>query len=382
MITATAAGKETFTSTGREHPVLQPIQLGSVQLKNRAVVAPMSRVSTRGDGVPTENMQRYYAEFGSGGFGLIITEGTYTDNEFSQGYENQPGIVTARQAEAWSEIVSSVHQTGAKIFLQLMHAGALSQFLRTPRAPSAVKPLGRMLTGYGGQGEFPVPLEMTRSEIEKAIAGFASSAQQAIKAGFDGIEVHAANGYLLHQFITEYTNLRQDCYGGKLQDRIRFVSEVLGAIRASVGEHLVVGVRLSQGKVNDFDYHWPGGLTDGRVIFGAVRRAGADYIHFASEGKGFDHGCLTLQSESLPQFARNETHLPVIGNGGLESPAAARRILEEGHGDLVALGTGALANPDWPLRIADGLPLSAFDVSMLTPDATIESSWAWAESWK
>jgi 2,4-dienoyl-CoA reductase-like NADH-dependent reductase (Old Yellow Enzyme family) len=222
-----------------------------------------------------------------------------------------------------------------------MHAGALSQFLRAPRAPSAVKPLGQMLNGYGGEGEFSTPIEMNSSDIERATAGFASAAQRAIQAGFDGVEIHAANGYLLDQFITEYTNLREDSYGGELQRRMRFVSEVLGAIRVAVGERFVVGIRLSQGKVNDFDYRWPGGLAAGRVIFGAVQEAGADYIHFASEGKEFDHGCRTPRGESLPQLARNETHLPVIANGGLENPDAARRILEEGHGDLVALATGA-----------------------------------------
>jgi 2,4-dienoyl-CoA reductase-like NADH-dependent reductase (Old Yellow Enzyme family) len=356
-----------------DHPALKPCQLGVLALSNRAVVAPMSRVSTKGDGVATAAMATYYARYAKGGFGLIISEGTYTDSYFSQSYPNQPGMVTGRQQAGWRKVVQAVHESGGFIFLQLMHGGALSQHLDDTRGPSAIQPLRKMLEGYSVKtGSFPMPKAMTLEEIEEAVRGFVHSALAAKEVGFDGVEIHGANGYLLDQFLTEYTNIRQDHYGGSAANRVLLTAEITSQVRAVVGHAFIVGVRLSQGKVNDFDYLWPHGLNDGAVFFEAVKRSGADYIHFASEGKGFDHGCLTQRGESLPKQARILTGLPVIANGGMHRPEESRRILTEGHADLVALGTGALANPDWPRRLANNHPIANFDDSMFAAGVTIE----------
>jgi len=313
----------------------------------------MSRVSTRGDGRPTANMVRYYAEFAAGGFGLVITEGTYTDTAFAQAYPDQPGMVRDEHEAAWRRVVDRVHTEGAGIVLQLMHAGALSQCLERTAGPSAILPRGRRLRGYGGgEGAFRLPAAMTASDIAQAVDGFAGAARCAEAAGFDGVEIHGANGYLIDQFLTAYTNARTDRYGGAVERRVRIAVEILEAVRAAVSDRFLVGIRLSQGKVNDLAYRWPGGAEDAKAVFLAVSRAGASYIHFASEGRGFEHGCVLDDGTSLPRLARERTGLPVIANGGLHDPALAERILEEGHGDLVALGTGALANPDWPRRLA------------------------------
>jgi 2,4-dienoyl-CoA reductase-like NADH-dependent reductase (Old Yellow Enzyme family) len=356
-----------------DHPALKPFQLGVLALSNRAVVAPMSRVSTKGDGVATEAMATYYACYAKGGFGLIISEGTYTDSHFSQSYPNQPGIVSRLQQAGWRKVVQAVHESGGFIFLQLMHGGALSQHFDDTRGPSAIQPLRKMLEGYSVKtGSFPMPKAMTLEEIEEAVRGFVHSALAAKEVGFDGVEIHGANGYLLDQFLTEYTNMRKDSYGGSRANRVRLTAEIISQVREVVGNEFIVGVRLSQGKVNDFDYLWPDGLNDGAVIFEAVKRSGADYIHFASEGKGFDHGCLTKRGESLPKQARILTGLPVIANGGMHQPEESRRILTEGHADLVALGTGALANPAWPHRLANNHPIANFDDSMFAAGVTIE----------
>ncbi len=341
---------------------LTPFTLKTKSLNNRAVVAPMSRVSTRGDGVPTERMAHYYAKFAEGGFAMIITEGTYTDRHFAQAYPNQPGIGTPAQIAGWKRVIDLVNQQGSTIVLQLMHAGALSQHLSHTRAPSAIEPMRHMLAGYSvKQGRYPRPEAMNLAEIDQVINGFVESAKQALAVGFDGVEVHSANGYLLDQFITDYSNTREDQYGGSVTNRVRLTAEITAAIKREVSKDFIVGVRLSQGKVNDFNYLWPGGLEDGRIIFQSVATAGADYLHFASEGQGFDHGCLTRLGKSLPRQARELTGLPVIANGGLHNPHEAERILTEGHGDLVALGTGALSNPDWPRRLAHQQTVAEFD---------------------
>ncbi len=361
----------------KHHPILDEFTINAHRLRNRAVVAPLSRVSTKGDGVPTMNMARYYTEYASGGFGLVITEGTYTDQYFSQAYANQPGIVTDKQVTGWKQVTDAVHKAGGLIILQLMHAGALSQCLDITAGPSAVKPLREKMDGYGGEGPYPLPLELSQTDVVELISGFAHSARRAVLAGFDGVEIHGANGYLIDQFLTDYTNQRTDRYGGSTCHRVRLAIEVTKAVRQSVDDDFIVGIRLSQGKVNDFEYTWPGGASDAEVIFPQVAEAGVDYIHFASEGQGFDHGCVLADGTSLPRLARELTGLPVIANGGLHDPDEAYRILQDNHGDLAALGSGALANPNWPDLLSSGAPICAFDPMMLSTGVTIEATRDW-----
>ena len=178
----------------------------------------MTRISADADGNPTERMIRYYGSFADGGFGLIVTEGAYTDRVHSQGYHFQPGLTDRRQAAAWRRVVDTVHSRGGRIFAQLMHAGALSQgnrFRSTTRAPSAVQPKGRQLTFCRGDGLYPVLLAMSDAEIAEAAEGFADAAVLALDSdsGFDGVEIYGANGYLLDQFLTEGVNVREDRCG-------------------------------------------------------------------------------------------------------------------------------------------------------------------------
>ena len=360
--------------------ILENTAISQLNLRNRMVVAPMSRVSTRGNGVPTEQMEKYYHRYAEGGFGLTITEGVYTDRLFSQAYPNQPGITNTKQQKAWENIVRSTHKAGGKIILQLMHAGSLSQHLSNTRSASSIQPKRHMLEGYSKkQGCFPLPHAMNLSEIDDVVSGFSNSAKRAEEAGFDGVEIHAANGYLLDQFLTDYTNDREDQYGGSLENRCRLSSEIIAMIKSSTSDDFITGVRVSQGKVNDFDYTWPNGVGDGEIIFTSLKNAGADYIHFASEGKGFDHGSLTNEGESLPRFARDLTGLPVIANGGLDSSNEASRIFEGGHADLIAIGTGALANPDWPARLKSGNHILPFNSDMFALGVTVEDQFKWEE---
>ncbi len=359
------------------HPVLEPVSIGDLKLRNRAAVAPMSRVSASSQGVPTAAMQRYYCEFAQGGFGLIIAEGTYTDKLYSRGYHNQPGVVTQDQLNGWRNIAQQVHRVGARIVLQLMHAGALSQCAAPESGvigPSAVQPRGQMMPEYGGSGPYLTPRAMTSQDIRQVVDGFVAAARTARRAGFDGVEVHAANGYLLDQFLTGYTNRRTDQYGGEVANRARLTAEVAEAIRDDLPRDFAVGVRLSQTKVNDFEYRWPGGESDARIIFRAVQEAGVSYIHLASEGRDWMSTSTLAPGVTITGLARHATGLPVIANGGMHDPQRARQVLEDGHGDIVSRARGALANPDWPLRVERDEALAIFDREILSPQATLENA--------
>ncbi|MEV4113827.1 NADH:flavin oxidoreductase [Nonomuraea sp. NPDC049695] len=365
------------------HHALLPVRVGGLELSNRLAVAPMTRVSAAPDGTPTPEMAAYYADFAKGGFGLVITEGTYTDPLHSQGYLNQPGIVSATHVSAWQKVAAEVHAAGGRIVLQLMHAGALSQgnrYRTGTAAPSAVAPRGEMMPLYGGSGEWPTPKEMTKTDIEAAIRGFADSAVRAREAGFDGVEVHGANGYLLDQFLTDYTNRRADSYGGSVANRIRLTAEVVAGIRAEVGAEFCLGVRLSQSKVNDSVYRWPGGAADAQIIFAAMKRAGATYLHIAGEGPTWMDSARLDSGVTITGLARQVSGLPVIANGGMHDLAQAGQVLAEGHADLLAVGRGALANPDLPHRLSQGLDLYAYDERMLQPMATLGNARRWLQA--
>lgn len=373
----------TMHSAITDHPVLDAGVLGTMHLSNRAVVAPMSRVSTRGDGVPTARMQRYYAGFADGGFSLIITEGVYPDRSASQAYSRQPGITTSDQVAAWESIADRVHEWDTRIIMQLMHAGALVQ--QNPRvetgiAPSAVPPKGEKMPEYGGNGPYPTPREMKLEDFDAVCASFARAARRACDAGMDGVEIHGANGYLLDQFITTYTNQREDRYGGDPERRIRFPVRVVRAVRDAVPEDFVVGYRLSQTKVNDFDYRWPGGEQEATTYYTALNDAGVDYLHIASEGRNWVETARLDQGTTLTKRAREVTGLPVIANGGMHDPEQARRVLSEGHADFLSLARGALANRDWPKRIANEQQIREFDPGVLDPSAMLSDTEKWGGS--
>lgn len=351
-----------------------PGAINRLHLKNRLALAPMTRVSATSEGFVTEDMVRYYERFATGGFGLLISEGIYTDKAFSQGYRNQPGLSDDAQGRTWRNVTDAVHAAGGRMFAQLMHAGALSQFNRFrdhPVGPSAIRPKGEQMAIYRGAGEYRVPREMTKHEIDEALAGFARAAALAIEVGgFDGVEIHGANGYLLDQFLTEHTNRRTDEWGGSTENRVRLTVEVVRRVRRAIGRATPLGVRISQAKVNDFTHRWSGGEADAATIFGALAGAGVDYIHvteFEAWRPAFGDG-----GPSLVSLARlNAPGATIIANGSLHDPPEAELALDQGA-DLVALGRGALCNPDWPIRVRTGQALATFDPGLLRPLADIK----------
>lgn len=343
-------------------------------LSNRWAVAPMTRVSASREGLASPEMTQYYKRFAEGGFGLIITEGIYTDQKYSQGYDFQPGISSPEQAEAWRSVVDSIHAYPTLVFAQLMHAGALNQgnrFTENSVAPSAIQPKGKQMDFYYGQGEYPTPLELSDLDISDVIQGFVSAAVRSIKtAGFDGIEIHGANGYLLDQFLTDYTNKRTDFWGGSTKYRLGLTLEIYKEIRRAVGKDVPVGVRISQGKVNDFTHKWAGAEQDAEIIFGSLADAGADFIHvteYEAWKPAFgDNGPSLI--ELAKKYAPNTK---IIGNGGLHALDKADIALTSGA-DVIAIGKAALSNPDFPNRLEHQLPINEISTHMLAPIANIK----------
>lgn len=355
--------------------IVTPFDIGGLKLKNRMALAPMTRVSASENGNATPAMAQYYERFARGGFGLVITEGIYTDRQYAQGYPCQPGITDEEQALAWRAVVEAIHRHESAAIAQIMHAGALSQanrFVDQSAGPSAIRPKGEQMKFYCGEGAYRVPQAMSDEDIADAIEGFAQAAKRAIGiARFDGVEIHGANGYLLDQFMTDYSNQREDRWGGDVRQRLSLTLEVIAAVKNVVG-HSPVGVRISQGKVNDFQHKWAGGESDAQTIFGSLADAGVDYIH------------VTEHQVWQPAFDGNEASLVVlarryapkvtlIANGGVRDWPTVEQTLQTGA-DIIAVGKAALANPDLLQRLLEGCAPDPFNPSLLSPIAHIKNS--------
>jgi len=347
-------------------------EIRGVELSNRSVVSPMTRTSATEDGVVSKQMADYYASYARGGWGLVMTEGVYIDLKYSQGYSYQPGIATDEQRDSWGKVVDAVHAEGVPIFMQIFHCGAMNQgnhWIEGSIAPSVVSPKGKQIPRYRGSGDvFQTPREITYQEISEVVDSYGAAARRAIEIGFDGVEVHGANGYLPDEFLTAYTNQRDDEYGGPIENRIRFHCEVMQAVREAVLDN-PVGVRISQTKVNDFEYSWPGGTDDAKVVFSSLAKTGIDFIDCSSH-LGLDPVFGT--ENSLSGLARKYSGLPIMANGKLDRPEDAETALLQGEGDFVAIGKSALADCNWPRKIVADKPRVPFNPGMIMPYATLD----------
>jgi len=358
----------------QHQPLFESKTINDRTFANRYVVAPMTRVSAENNGTPNETMKKYYERYAKGGFGTVITEGVYPDERFSQGYPNQPGLANEAQRDAWKPIVKSVQEHGALFIAQIMHAGAQSQenpYAEHNIGPSQVAPKNDKLSFYGGEGPFPEPKRMSHDDIQTAVESFGRSAELAKEAGFDGVEIHGANGYLIDQFLTDYFNRREDEFGGDTKNRLRFALQVIKEVRKKVGKDFIVGIRISQGKASDADHRWALGESDADTIFSTLGSESLDYIHVTdddAEKPGFGQG-----SMSMAEAAKKHSGIPVIANGKLADPEKAVYMLNNGHADFVSLGTSALQNPDAPKRIKQEKALEEFDFgSIMLPQAHIK----------
>ena len=343
--------------------LLSPIQIGSVPLRNRAVMAPMTRNRAGAGNVPTALVATYYEQRASAG--LIVTEGSQISPE-GVGYPNTPGIHSDEQVAGWRRVTSAVHARGGKIFLQLWHVGRVSHPSmqpggQLPVAPSAIAPAGELYTSAGMQ-PFVAPRALDTAELPRVVADFAAGAARARLAGFDGVEVHAANGYLLDQFLRSSTNQRTDAYGGSVENRARLLLEVVEAVVAA-WEPGRVGVRFSP--TNPFnDIHDADPIATFGYAAGALDRFGLAYLHVVEPVRGAELSEEKwTETEPAPRVApelRRRFRGPFILNGGYDG-ASAEAAVAGGAADLVAFGAPYISNPDLVERVAAGAPLAPAD---------------------
>lgn len=332
-------------------------RLGPLALPNRMVMAPMTRSRADADRAPHALTAEYYRQ--RAGAGLLVTEATQVSPR-GIGYPATPGMYTPAQVAGWRGVVETVHREGGRIFLQLFHVGRISHPSMQPEgalpvAPSAVKAAGQVYTDTGMQ-DFVTPRALETAEIPGVVSEFVEAARLALEAGFDGIEIHGANGYLIDQFLRDGTNLRSDGYGGPIETRVRFALEVADGIVAVWGAERV-GFRVSpQGSFNDMRD------SDPRSLFvhlarelGARRLA---YLHVIEPTAGTT-GAPPDDARLLPAL-KEAFGGTVIVCGGYDREGGAR-VLASGNADLVAYGVPFLANPDLVERFRRGAPLNAAD---------------------
>lgn len=333
-----------------------PATLGPLTLQNHLVMAPMTRNRATGN-VPNELMVDYYRQRASAG--LIVTEGT-SPSPNGLGYPRIPGIFSAAQVEGWRNIANAVHADGAKIFIQLMHTGRIGHALNLPAGarvlgPSAIAAAGEIYTDAEGMKPHPTPEPMSEADIKTAIAEFADAARNAVAAGCDGIELHAANGYLLEQFIRPTSNQRTDRYGGPIENRARFVIEATEAAIAAIGADKV-GIRLSPyGTFNDMpDY--PEMEADYAYLAAKLNELGLVYVHLV------DHSPMGAPPvpATIKDIVRKAFTRTLILSGGYDAQRA-ERDLEAKACDLIAVGRPFLANPDLVARWKAGAALNDID---------------------
>ena len=339
--------------------------LGTLTLQNHLVMSPLTRCRATGN-IPNELMAGYYAQRSSAG--LIITEGT-SPSPNGLGYPRIPGIFSAAQVAGWKLVTDAVHARGAKIFIQFMHCGRVAHPLNLPAgarvlAPSAVAAAGDMYTDAEGMKPNAMPQAMTEDDISTAIQEYAQAAKNAVAAGFDGVELHGANGYLLEQFIRPNSNQRTDRYGGSIEDRARFVLEVADAAIKAIGKDRV-GIRLSPyGVFNDMPLY-DGMEADYTYLAQQLNALGLVYIHLV------DHSSqgAPVVPDSIKKMFRSTFKGKLILSGGYDA-ARAEGDLAAGKCDLIAVGRPILANPDLVERWKTGAALNEVDMNTFyTPGA-------------
>ena len=327
-----------------------PVRVGRYALRNRLVMAPMTRSRAKFDGTPGELAAEYYSQ--RAGVGLIVTEGTQPSDD-GQGYLATPGIYSPAHVAGWKKVSAAVHDKGGRIFIQIMHAGRMSHPDNTPHhrqavAPSAIASGGQMFTATGMQ-DMPAPRALTTEEVRRTVADFRHAARSAIDAGADGVEIHGANGYLVQQFFAPSANTRTDEYGGSIANRARFAIEVAAAVVGEIGADRTA-IRLSPGTPT-------GGIDEGaegpalyRYLVAELDKLGLAYLHVLHAG-----------NEQLVGDIRALWKQPLLVNRPGRPRDRIGADVASGLADLEAYGQMVLANPDFVARVKTGAPMNDAD---------------------
>jgi len=331
--------------------LFSPITLGDYSLRNRVVMAPMTRSRADAQGVPSPLAVEYYGSRADAG--LIVTEGT-GPSPAGMGYPRTPGIYSPAQIAAWRKVTDAVHARGGRTFLQIMHVGRIAHSAnRTipdpPVAPSAIRAAGEMWTDTQGMQPFDLPRALELAEIPSVIGEYAQATRNALAANFDGVELHSASGYLPNQFLSTGTNKRTDAYGGSIENRIRFVTEALAAMIAAAGSPGKVGIKVSPGMAfNDIGHDDP--LPTYLALAKAIAPYHIAYLHVMRAGIGAE----TALREAFPGT--------LLVGGGFKGDEA-NQALGEGRADAIVFGSTYVANPDLVRRLEKGAPLNDPDAS-------------------
>lgn len=333
--------------------VFTPVSLGALRLANRVVLSPMTRMQAREDGTPTEAMARYYARYAANGVGLVITEAAYTDEAQSRAYFRQPGMASAAHVDGWRRVVDAVHAAGRPIVLQLQHGGRLAE---PGLHACALGASGCPASGISWQGGRPyagAPVRAaTAAERESVVRAFAEAAALAREAGFDGVELHGARGYLLDELLSQP--------GVPLEQRLAVPCAAIRAAREAFPDG-VLSYNLSLYKMDDLTYQPPGRRGEVEAIAVAIAACGVDALHVTTRR-------VVRDEEYGEPFARTVRrvvpHKALIVNGGLRTLEDAEVALENTSAECVALARALLANPDWIARVARGEPLQGYAPGM------------------
>lgn len=339
----------------KTYQLFSPKKIGSIAVKNSIVMAPMTRCRAIGN-IPNDTMATYYEQRSSAG--LIITEGT-SPSPNGLGYARIPGLFNAQQVEGWKKITHKVHQNGGKIVVQLMHSGRISHPLNMDAtaqilAPSQVKAAGQMWTDAHGLQDYVVPHEMTQQDIIHAKTEFVAAAEDALFAGFDGVELHAANGYLLEEFLSPISNIRTDEFGGSIENRCKFVLETVAAVAKAIGKDKT-GIRLSPYGVAGDMPNYPEIEATYDYLSAELNKLDIAYIHLA------DHSAMGAPTvpPSIKKIIRQNFKNTIIMCGGYQKESA-EIALQSGITDLVAFGRPFINNPDLVERFENNWPLSDY----------------------
>ena len=341
--------------------LFEPYKLKNLNLRNRVVMAPMTRNQSPG-GIPTNEVVAYYSRRAKAEVGLIITEGIEVSHEASSAYPDVPRLDTKEAREGWKRVVNGIKENGGSVIAQLWHCGG---FRKLGMQPNPEVP-GHTASGLVKPGK-KVAHEMTLEDIKQTINAYASDAKYCEEIGFDGVEIHGAHGYLIDNFFWEGTNIRDDNYGGSIEKRSQFVSEIIQAVRSNISQEFILGLRFSQWKQHDFEAKLAHTTDDLKKVLLSPVESGLDYLH--SSMRRFWESEFEGSEENLAYWTKKISNIPTIGVGsvGLDSdfidmtapskPASIDKAIDDiskEKYDLLAVGRALLSDHEWVLKMKEG----------------------------
>lgn len=340
----------------QQDKLFSPFILNGHLLKNRIGVAPMTRMSSPGGSIPRQDVLDFLMRRAQNGVSLVYTEAIITDNESAQGYPGQARLLTQNQIDAWKPVTTAIREAGSVSIAQIFHCGRMSWPEVNPArrviAPSAIAPKqNNPLTGQ----PYPIPEAMTQADIDHAIEGFAQTAQGAIAAGFDGVEIHGAHGYLINEFLSSYSNQRTDAYGGSVENRYRFAHEVIQAVRKVAPKDKILTFRISNWGVADMEVSLFANKEEWQQIIKLLSQEPLDALSVST----YDFSAKAFGTDrTMAQITREVTQLPIILCGKIYDRATAEEALEDA--DVILSAKSLLLNSNWVKDVAENKLLAPY----------------------